>query len=121
MRYILSIFLLLIKGLGVYAQHIAVSHNGDSTFNTVRELQEVVVTAEKRELKPLDIPTALTVITSRSMTGENTPDLRNISGIVPNFYMQEGGLKLSTPIYIRGVGTVSGTPPVGLYVDGVPI
>lgn len=121
MRYILSIFLLLIKGLGVYAQHIAVSHNGDSTFNTVRELQEVVVTAEKRELKPLDIPTALTVITSRSMTGENTPDLRNISGIVPNFYMQEGGLKLSTPIYIRGVGTVSGTPPVGLYVDGVPV
>ncbi len=102
MRYILSIFLLLIKGLGVYAQHIAVSHNGDSTFNTVRELQEVVVTAEKRELKPLDIPTALTVITSRSMTGENTPDLRNISGIVPNFYMPEGGLKLSTPIYIRG-------------------
>ena len=35
--------------------------------------------------------------------------------------MQEGGLKLSTPIYVRGVGTVSGTPPVGLYVDGLPI
>ena len=35
--------------------------------------------------------------------------------------MQEGGLKLSTPLYIRGIGTVSGTPPVGLYVDGVPV
>ena len=23
--------------------------------------------------------------------------------------------------YIRGIGTVSGTPPVGLYVDGVPV
>ena len=44
-----------------------------------------------------------------------------MSGIVPNFYMQEGGLKLSTPLYIRGIGTVSGDPPVGLYVDGVPI
>ncbi len=47
--------------------------------------------------------------------------MRNLSGMIPNFYMQEGGLKLSTPLYVRGIGTVSGTPPVGLYVDGVPV
>lgn len=105
-----------------YAQQSAVVLSADdSTYTMVRELQEVVVTAEKRELNPVNIPTALTVISSRSIPGENNPDLRNISGIVPNFYMQEGGLKLSTPLYIRGIGTVSGTPPVGLYVDGVPV
>lgn len=120
MRYIFSI-LLLINGIGAGAQQMAMLNGSDSTFNTIKELREVVVTAEKRELKAIDIPTALTVITSRNIAGENNPDLRNISGIVPNFYMQEGGLKLSTPIYIRGIGTVSGTPPVGLYVDGVPV
>lgn len=120
MRFIFSIFFLFLWSSG-FAQHTTLYMQVDSTFNTIRELQEVVVTAEKRELNPVNIPTALTVVTPRSIPGENTPDLRNISGIVPNFYMQEGGLKLSTPLYVRGIGTVSGTPPVGLYVDGVPV
>ena len=119
MRFIFCIIGVLLYS-GLSAQQMSVLST-DSTYNIVRELQEVVVTAEKRELNPGDIPTALTVITPRSIPGENNPDLRNISGIVPNFYMQEGGLKLSTPLYIRGIGTVSGTPPVGLYVDGVPV
>lgn len=93
----------------------------DTVYNTIQQLKEVVVTAEKRELSPTNIPAALSVVTSKLLPQENNLDLRNISGIVPNFYMQEGGLKLSTPIYIRGIGTVSGTPPVGLYVDGVPV
>lgn len=120
MRFIWSACLLGFT-INSYAQQTALYTSSDSVFNTVRELEEVTVTAEKRELKPVDIPAALTVVTSRSIPGENNPDLRNISGIVPNFYMQEGGLKLSTPLYIRGIGTVSGTPPVGLYVDGVPV
>lgn len=119
MRIILIVMLFAVS-TSVYAQQTALFIN-DSTISTIRELKEVVVSAEKRELMPTDIPTALTVVTGRSLGGENNPDLRNISGIVPNFYMQEGGLKLSTPLYIRGIGTVSGTPPVGLYVDGVPV
>lgn len=120
MRLIFSAFLLLIYS-GTTAQSVSMYATNDSTYSAIRELQEVVVTAEKRELNPGSIPTALTVVTARNIPGENNPDLRNISGIVPNFYMQEGGLKLSTPLYIRGIGTVSGTPPVGLYVDGVPV
>lgn len=113
--------ILCLASFGVRAQSAAMVASDDSTYSAVRELQEVIVTAEKRELNPGNIPTALTVVTPRNIPGENNPDLRNISGIVPNFYMQEGGLKLSTPLYIRGIGTVSGTPPVGLYVDGVPV
>lgn len=119
MRFLFGL-LFIVMCMPIQAQRAAILTT-DSTYSIVRELQEVTVTAEKRELSPINIPTALTVVTSRSMAGENTPDLRNISGIVPNFYMQEGGLKLSTPLYIRGIGTVSGTPPVGLYVDGVPV
>ena len=120
MRLLFSI-ILLIYCTSVFSQGTMMFSTVDSTYSTIRELQEVIVTAEKRELRPGNIPTALTVVSSRTIPGENNPDLRNISGIVPNFYMQEGGLKLSTPIYIRGIGTVSGTPPVGLYVDGVPV
>lgn len=120
MRLLLS-GILLLWGCAAFAQQITYYSSGDSVYSSIKELEEVVVTAEKRELNPRDIPTALTVVTPRNLPGDNNPDLRNLSAIVPNFYMQEGGLKLSTPLYIRGIGTVSGTPPVGLYVDGTPV
>lgn len=119
MRFFLTVLLLMLYRGGMGQQVYAVY--SDSSYHYIKELEEVVVTAEKRELRPGNIPVALTVVTPLSIPGENNPDLRSISGIVPNFYMQEGGLKLSTPIYIRGIGTVSGTPPVGLYVNGVPV
>ncbi len=120
MRYLFYI-LFIIPVFPAFSQKSAILTTDDSLYHIIQQMQEVVVTAEKRELKPTDIPAALTVVTERTIPGENNPDLRNISGIVPNFYMQEGGLKLSTPLYIRGIGTVSGTPPIGLYVDGVPV
>ncbi len=121
MRLFISVLLLVSVGLTHAQTTVTCFSSADSVYNSIKELEEIVVTAEKRELNPKDIPAALTVITPRNIPGENNPDLRNLSGIVPNFYMQEGGLKLSTPIYIRGIGTVSGTPPVGLYVDGIPV
>lgn len=93
----------------------------DSVYRVTKEMQEVVVTAEKREMRPLDAPVAVTVVQGKDLPGGNAPDIRTLSGTIPNFYMQESGLKLSAPVYIRGVGTVSGTPPVGLYVDGIPV
>ena len=76
MRFIFCIIGVLLYS-GLSAQQMSVLST-DSNYNIVRELQEVVVTAEKRELNPGDIPTALTVITPRSIPGENNPDLRNI-------------------------------------------
>lgn len=65
MRFIFCIIGVLLYS-GLSAQQMSVLST-DSTYNIVRELQEVVVTAEKRELNPGDIPTALTVITPRSI------------------------------------------------------
>ena len=121
MRIIYSILLLTFISGHLFAQRSETVQTNDSTFSVIKQLKEVVITAEKRELSISEIPVALSVISGKNLLNENNPDLRNLSGIVPNFYMQEGGLKLSTPLYVRGIGTVSGTPPVGLYVDGVPI
>lgn len=93
----------------------------DSTYNLIKTLKEFVVSAERRQLQTIDIPNALSVINEQMLTQDNNTDLRSLSGLVPNFYMQSSGLKLSTPIYVRGIGTVSGTPSVGLYIDGVPV
>ena len=121
MRKLYSTALLLTLCGTLSAQRSAVVRTNDSTFSAIKQLQEVTITAEKRELSISEIPVALSVISGKYLLNENNPDLRNLSGRIPNFYMQEGGLKLSTPLYVRGIGTVSGTPPVGLYVDGVPV
>ena len=77
------------------AQRSQVMQSDDTTFSAIKQLQEVTITAEKRELSISEIPVALSVISGKNLLNENTPDLRNLSGMIPNFYMQEGGLKLS--------------------------
>ena len=121
MRITICIILFCILSKALKGQSSTAIREQDSTYNIIEQLKEVVVSAEKRILPINSIPIALTVITGKNLPNENNLDLRNLSGIVPNFYIQEDGLKLSTPLYIRGIGTVSGTPPVGLYVDGVPV
>ncbi|WP_255469447.1 TonB-dependent receptor [Butyricimonas hominis] len=121
MRKLYSSLLFMTICGSLSAQRSQVMQSDDTTFSAIKQLQEVTITAEKRELSISEIPVALSVISGKNLLNENTPDLRNLSGMIPNFYMQEGGLKLSTPLYVRGIGTVSGTPPVGLYVDGVPV
>lgn len=121
MKMIFITIPLCIAYITLNAQSTSTVRVDDSTFSAIRQLKEIIVTAEKRELTVSEIPMALSVITGKNLPHENNLDLRNLSGIIPNFYLQEGGLKLSTPLYVRGVGTVSGTPPVGLYVDGVPV
>lgn len=84
------------------------------------QLSEVVVTAEKRNQKIRDLPTSVTSISISRIESEKAKSLRNISAIVPNFYMPEYGSKLTAPVYIRGVGSRINSPSVGLYVDRVP-
>ncbi len=84
------------------------------------QLSEVVVTAEKRNQRIKDLPTSVTSISLNRIESEKAKSLRNISAIVPNFYMPEYGSKLTAPVYIRGVGSRINSPSVGLYVDRVP-
>ncbi len=90
------------------------------TLTDTVQLSEVTVSAEKRLLKNKDIPTSITSISINRLEAEKTKSLRNLSAIVPNFYMPEYGSKLTSPVYIRGVGSRINSPSVGLYVDRVP-
>lgn len=82
-------------------------------------LDSVVVRGQRHGMLFHRAPMSLSSVkVGRQVSGQK--DLRVLSGVVPNFYMQEGGLRMSCPIYVRGVGSSMGAPPVGLYVDGVP-
>lgn len=54
------------------------------------------------------------------MQANQITTLKNVSSLVPNFFMPDYGSRLTSAIYIRGIGSRINTPAVGLYVDNIP-
>ena len=48
-------------------------------------------------------------------------DVKGISGVVPNFYIPDYGSRITSSIYVRGIGARMDQPAVGLTVDNVGI
>jgi iron complex outermembrane receptor protein len=87
-------------------------------------IEEIVVTAERREEKLRDVPIAVTSFNSASLQSRNITDIRGIQGFVPNVALvQSPGYQTETDLAIRGGVTINPAPywdpTAGLYIDGV--
>lgn len=88
-------------------------------FPTV-QLGEVVIKSA-REQRPLqELPISTSLIPVDQIELEQVTGLTDLTSRVPNLYMPSYGSKLTSPIYIRGIGSRINSPAVGLYVDNVP-
>ena len=84
-------------------------------------LDEVVVRSSVKETNDLkNLPTAVSVISPRQLKDSQIESLPALSSFIPNFFIPQYGSKVSTPIYIRGIGARLGAQTVSLYVDNVP-
>jgi iron complex outermembrane receptor protein len=87
-------------------------------------IEEVVVTARRREENLQTTPVAITAITADTLEKRNVQTLEQISQIAPNFRVYEitGGLG-GGGAFMRGIGYGDNAPgqdsPVGFYIDGV--
>ena len=54
------------------------------------------------------------------MQANHITSLKSASTIVPNFFMPDYGSRLTSAMYIRGIGSRINTPAVGMYVDNIP-
>lgn len=88
----------------------------------VYKLQEVEVKGERigRDLKIIQIPSSISVLNSFQLKNNRTLSLKNVSTLVPNVYAPDYGSKLTTPVFIRGIGSQRGSPAIGLYIDDIP-
>ncbi len=84
------------------------------------ELDDIEIKSPKYNRNIFEIPAAATLVSERLIQNNKVQNLTDISAIVPNFFMPDYGSKLTSPVYIRGVGNRINTPSVGLYVDGIP-
>jgi iron complex outermembrane receptor protein len=90
-------------------------------------LEEVVVTARKREESLQEVPVAVTAFTAETMQSLGIKNMRDFDGLVPGLSLGGGGngVKGDGNAYIRGVGQretkVTVDSGVGIYLDEVYI
>jgi outer membrane receptor protein involved in Fe transport len=94
-------------------------------------LQEVVVTAQRREQSLEDVPYSVSVVNAAQLANTGTEDIASLTNQVPGLSMYNLGARRSsaeTPI-IRGVNASAGgngfrtleQSPVGMYVGNAPV
>ncbi len=90
---------------------------GDSIIN----LKEISVIAAKQSADAETAGSASTLISRAQIERLNIANARDASSIVPNFYIPEYGSRITSSIYVRGMGARIDQPVVGLVVDNVPV
>ena len=87
----------------------------------VVDIEEVVIIASPKETSKLrQLPTSVSLISQKDMQANGITSLKSASNIVPNFFMPDYGSRLTSAMYIRGIGSRINTPAVGMYVDNIP-
>lgn len=90
------------------------------TLRTV-DVDDIVIIAQPKENRSLrQLPTAASRLTQQDMRGKQITGIKSLTGVVPNLFIPDYGSRLTTAVYIRGVGSRINTPAVGLYVDNIP-
>jgi iron complex outermembrane receptor protein len=113
-------------GLKALSIALAVAMAAGTLFPECRALaeglQEIVVTAQKREQREQEVPITMSVITGETLLAGDTKDLLQLANYVPGMVFSrapDDGLALS----FRGVGTPARTQAfdqsVALFLDGL--
>lgn len=84
-------------------------------------LNEVNVVALKQEAQLRDEAVASTLLVAPELDRENAFSVKRISELVPNFYVPDYGSRITSTMYVRGIGARMDQPAVGLNVDNVPV
>lgn len=85
------------------------------------DIEEAVVVAQPKETAALRAQAAsVSLFDASSLQRRGISAAKDLSALAPGFYMPAYGSRLTSAAYVRGVGSRSGQPAVGLYVDNIP-
>ena len=88
----------------------------------VYDLDEVVVVSQAKESYGLRLqPSSSSVFTQNELQSYNVHDLSQLSAFVPSFSMPQYGSRLTSSMYIRGIGSRINNPAVSVYYDQIPL
>lgn len=114
MKRIYTLFIILAIPLVVFA---------DNTKDSLKvySLDDVIIVDYAKAHSPLHSqPASYSTISTTDYTDKPLASLKEVSQKAPNFFMPDYGSRLTSAIYIRGIGSRINNPAVGLYVDDIP-
>ena len=84
-------------------------------------LEEIIVTAQKREERLQDVPVVVQAFDERALATAGILDVEQLPSLVPGLVV--GRAAAGSGVYMRGIGSFNSAagqePPVATYVDGV--
>ena len=91
------------------------------TADTVIVVDKVQVTAIKQGLVLRSQPVAASIVGGRAIERGRIGAVKNLSQTVPNFHAPDYGSRMTSSIYVRGLGARIDQPVIGLNIDNVPV
>ena len=111
----LTLMICSLCGLNGLAEEVA-------DTSRVVDLDEVVVVSQPKEQVRLRLqPLSSNVFGSEQLQQLNVHDLSQLSQYVPSFVMPSYGSRLTSSLYVRGIGSRINNPAVGVYYDNIPL
>jgi iron complex outermembrane recepter protein len=100
------------------------SNNATANQQTPK-LEEVIVTARRREENEQRVPIAITTLSPQTIQDNNIATIQDVQYLVPSLSVSTGnvGQRDSANVAIRGqgYGSIAGQPAVAMYLNEVPI
>jgi len=105
---------------------LCVAHAQDAATESVDRLEEIVVTARKRDENVQNTPVSMVALSGTDLEARSVASFKDLGAVVPNLEINGGipnGGGSAAQIFIRGVGqddyAFPNEPGVGLYIDDV--
>ena len=93
-----------------------------SDTSKVIDLDEVTIVSQPKEQVRLRLqPVSSNVFGSEQLQQLNVHDLSQLSQYVPSFTMPSYGSRLTSSVYVRGIGSRINSPAIGIYYDNIPL
>lgn len=113
---LLSVMAVTVTGLSAHGQEAAQADE--------RVIEEILVTATKRERSIQDIPVAVNAFNDQILQNSGVHDFRQLVNLAPSLYLSTSASETAGVVArIRGIGTTGDNPglesAVGIFIDGV--
>jgi len=94
--------------------------SAQSTTDTL-SLREVTVTAVKQGIDQVAVSPSATLIGRTEIERDGVSSVKTAAPMVPNLFVPDYGSRMTSAIYIRGIGARMDQPAVGLTIDNMPV
>ena len=85
----------------------------------IHDLDEIIVVSQPKERFRLrQQPLSSNAFSTQELNKLGVRDVRELSVYVPSFVMPNYGSRLTSSVYVRGIGSRVNSPAVGFYMDG---